>query len=362
MSSSEHAGSNAAPTVLLASLYPDRIASTRLRLSVLENPLKLSGYEVRTWSFLADGEIDAWLHGGFQRIGPTLRGILRCVNFFRKSRNAGLVIVQRELVPFNSLILEKSLTRMNISFVWDLDDGLWQSSSFFRNRIRGTERKYEWLARNAVEIWAGNNSIRDWVNQYVQQVLWVPTFVASRQTKPDDRIHRDRDLLAWIGTPSTAPFIQDLINELASDLTGWRLLIVGAEVKAPVGVNIENLPWTPENEEYALSRAWLGLYPLDTQHPATKFKSSLKSLLFRSAGVPVLVTPTPSTLDTMRHEEGGLFVSNSTEWGEALARFRDIGFHDAQVERASDSFRPFSADHWVPLLVGRIDQIFRGKR
>lgn len=348
----KHSGS-----VLLASLYPQRIASTRLRLIFLKDPLQQAGYPVKVWSFFTDSQMDAWLKGGLSRVRVLLAAAIQALTFISVSRNVRIAIVQRELLPFNSLMLEKLLKLRQVPLIWDVDDGLWQSTSRLKSSIRGSHRKYRWLATNCAEIWAGNRSILDWVGSTSIPAIWVPTVVPSPRKDASYNSLHERDLLVWIGTPSTAPFIQKLIDDLGTALFGWQLLVVGASISAPSGVPVECRPWTTENEADALKRGWVGLYPLDINHPATPYKSSLKSVLFRSHGIPVIVTPTRSTLDTMTNAVGGLFASDPADWVSALAKLQDPRFYAQQVNLSLQSAQEFSSQRWMPILMSRIKRI-----
>lgn len=341
-------------SVLLASLYPTRIASTRLRLTVLAEPLRQSGFQVREWSFFFDSEIDAWLTGGGRRVLLILRALIRIKSFFAAIRGAGLVVIQRELLPLNTVVLEKSLLRKGLPFIWDLDDGLWQSETHLKSKIRGGSRKYRWLANNCSEVWAGNRTILNWIGSSKVPAFWVPTFVSLPDLDVCRKRNAEKDLLVWIGTPSTAPFIQKLVNDLGLYLSKWHLLVIGAQISAPKGVSVTCRTWSHGNESDALSRAWIGLYPLDPTHPLTAFKSSLKSILFRANGIPVVVTPTRSTLDTMTQGLGGVFAATPSDWICALEALRDPSFHSQQVEQAQKSVRGFTAEVWTPFLVSQI--------
>jgi hypothetical protein len=189
-----------------------------------------------------------------------------------------------------------------------VDDAVWTSTLGAGASIRGTSKKYEWLARQATEVWAGNKHVADWASAAGARVVrWVPTTVPVPPLLHND--HREGDLLVWVGTPSTGPYVERLLHDLRDSLRGWRVRIVGARIVAPAEVEVTQCDWSPEAEADALNRASVGLYPLDVSHPGTIGKSALKSVLFMAHGIPLIATPTPSNMDVMTHGREGFFAS-----------------------------------------------------
>lgn len=308
--------------VLAASIYPERAAATRLRLNPVLLELRSCGIPTRLWTFLDDEGLPTWIAGGSSRLGPACRGLRRLAAGIREAEACDLMLLQREALPLNTLLMEKRVVSRDRPLVWDVDDALWMSTLGAGALIRGTSKKYAWLARHATEVWAGNRQIADWASAAGARVVrWVPTTVPVPPVVHNDQ--REDDLLVWVGTPSTGPFIEWLLHDLRDSLRGWRVHIVGARIEAPADVQITQCDWSPESEADALSKASVGLYPLDIRHPATMGKSALKSVLFMAHGIPLIATPTRSNMDVMTHSREGFFASSKPEWREYLDVLRD---------------------------------------
>lgn len=308
--------------VLAASIYPERAAATRLRLNPVLLELRNCGIPTRLWTFLDDGGLPTWIAGGSSRLGPACRGLQGLAAGLREAEACDLMLLQREALPLNTLLMEKRVLSRDRPLVWDVDDALWTSTLGAGALIRGTSKKYEWLARQATEVWAGNKQVADWASAAGARVVrWVPTTVPVPPVVHNDQ--RENDLLVWVGTPSTGPYVERLLHDLRDSLRGWRVRIVGARIEAPAEVQVTQCDWSPEAEADALSRASVGLYPLDIRHPATMGKSALKSVLFMAHGIPLIATPTRSNLDVMTHSREGFFASSKTEWREYLGVLRD---------------------------------------
>jgi hypothetical protein len=308
--------------VLAASIYPKRAAATRLRLNPVLLELGRRGVPTHLWTFLNDADLATWIAGGSSRIGPACRGLLGLGTGLREAETCDLMLLQREALPLNSLLMEKRVLSRDRPLIWDVDDALWTSALGAGALIRGTSKKYEWLAREASEVWAGNTHVADWASSAGARVVrLVPTTVPVPPVIHND--HREDDLLTWVGTPSTGPYVERLLHDLRDSLGEWRVHIVGARIEAPGELKVTQCDWSPAAEADALSRASVGLYPLDIRHPATIGKSALKSVLFMAHGIPLIATPTPSNLNVMTHGREGFFASSKTEWCEYLGVLRD---------------------------------------
>jgi hypothetical protein len=302
------------------SVYPGDAASTRLRVLGLAEPVGRAGGRLSAWSFLSADGHERWMRGGIRRARPVVAGLGRVREARRGIRAADVVLVQRECLPFNSLVLERSIPDA-VPLVWDLDDALWRNHTGPHGAVRGSERKYAWLARSAAMVWAGNENVADWCReQGARNVVVVPTTTPiPRQVGSPDVNRR----LAWVGSPSTGRFIEHLLHSLADDLRPWLIEVVGARVQVPAGLRVEQFDWTQEAENRALSRAWAGLYPIDTAHPLAHGKSGLKAVLFGGYGIPTIATRTRSTADIVVDGETGLLAGSRQEWQEALAAIAD---------------------------------------
>ena len=343
--------------VLAAAVYPMRAAGTRLRIAPVLEALTDLAIPSRLCTFVDDNDLDRWLQGGSGRIGPAARGLGSAGHALQSALHCDVLLLQREALPLNNLSLEKLVARRGRPIIWDVDDAVWARPTG-RARIRGGYEKYLWLARKAREVWAGNEHAANWAEDHgARSVHLVPTPVPVPALPPRE-VDREPDLLVWVGTPSTGPFIQAWLHDMADALDGWRVLVVGAAITVPPGVKVTQLPWSPEAEADALTRGSVGLYPLDVSHPGVLGKSALKSVLFMAHAIPVIATPTPSNLNVTTAGDEGLFASNEAEWRNALDALRDPALRRsmgaAGHRRAIENF---DTNAWGPQLARRVLQL-----
>ena len=131
--------------------------------------------------------------------------------------------------------------------------------------------------------------------------------------------------------------------------------MVGARIDPPATLQVNQHEWSLAVEESILSRAWAGLYPIDTTHPMASGKSALKAALYMSYGVPVIATRTPSNADVVDDGVAGFLVSDPAEWREAISTLRDSGVR-ARLSMAARSraIQDFDSSRRYTVLAERL--------
>lgn len=315
--------------VVGAAVYPLKAASTRLRLGVLAAPLEDVGMPLVPWTYLDDRELDPWISG--QRVTSAVKGAARVPALMGAIRSASALVVQRECLPWNTTVPESSAAR-RVPLIWDVDDAMWLSSPGMRGCIRGGASKYVKLARIAAEVWAGSETAASWCqDQGARSVRVVPTVtpIPARIAVPVDPPR-----LVWVGTPAAGRYLQQVLEANQAAFREWTIEVVGAGPMEFPGLRIEAHPWSQANEDRALSRAWAGIYPIDTRHDFSAGKSALKAVLMGAHGLPVIATSTHSNAAVIEQGATGLLIDGDLGWSEALRTVSDRGLRD-QMGRAA---------------------------
>jgi len=330
-------------SVLGLCVYPSTAASTRLRLSYLIPSVAGLGGVLEVRPFLNELGFDQWSRGGLFRMLAVLRAVPRLLHTLLLLPGYNVVIVQREALPFNTLFLERLAVLMSKPIVWDVDDALWEDSG--RNRwIRGTPAKSRWLARKSEEVWAGNKAIERWaISEGSACVQFVPTTTSIPSI---NSLNPNSNRLAWIGTPATGPFIEALVWDLRDSLAEWVIDVVGAEIKSPPNLSINQYSWSPEVESDILSKAWIGLYPMDVNNPYVHGKSALKAILYGAYGIPTIATSTEATKTVIQNGETGFLCQNRDDWLAALHMLKD----DNMRRELGGSAHKFIQEEYDPIL------------
>ena len=321
--------------------------------------LNRAGVTSNLRTFLANQDLYGWLTTHRSKIVAGARGSVAIARTLRDVAECDVLLVHREALPFNNLLVEKFAHRRGKPIIWDVDDSVWVSVGPVRSIVRGSERKYRWLARNANEVWAGNRHVADWaLAAGARDVILVPTTVPV--PKVIDSSVRENNLLVWIGTPSTGRYIQSLLQEIHDRIQGWRVLIVGATIAAPPGIEVAQQPWSLAAEAAALRRAAVGLYPLDVKHASVSGKSALKSILFMAHGIPVIATSTASNAAVMTNSVHGYLVDSQDEWIEALSKLSDPALRSTMGAAGHEhAARTYDAASWGIRLAERVEAMLQ---
>ncbi len=329
--------------VLGRSLYGPQAASHRVRLSQFQPGLAAAGIDLQIQSLLDN----AYLQRSFNGRRPSLRALLaaygRRLQALRQADRFDLAIVHCELLPFLPGWLERQL--LTIPFIYDCDD------AFFLKYRSGSLRllqpllgaKADRLMAAAVAVTAGNTWLAAHARRFNSNVFVLPSVVDTDQFRPAEpppAVRSDASFtVGWIGSPSTAPYLQLLVEplqQLALERS-VRLVVVGGPAPAIAGVEIIEQPWSLELEVPLIQQFDVGVMPLP-DNPWTRGKCAYKLIQCMACAVPVVASPVGANLEAVP-PESGLLAGSPEEW---LAAFRLLA-----ADPALRLLIGKAARHWV---------------
>jgi glycosyltransferase involved in cell wall biosynthesis len=276
-----------------------------------------------------------------------------------------VALIQRQVDLLPSLRLER-LASARRRVVLDVDDAIWLDRSRAARGhplavLKGTARKIRWLAARADVVIAGNEMLADWLAAYAREVVLVPSLVEHREIPPRRHEQRDRVVLGWIGSPSTAPSLSRLGDQL-SRLAAMRdvptqLLVVGGPAPHVEGMEVRSEPWSEESEHDFLQDVDIGLMPLPDDE-WTRGKCAYKALQYMAAGIPVVADDVGVSARVIGHGASGLIAGREGDWIEHL---RTLAGDPALRTRLGTTgrervAREFSVEAWAP----RLADVLRG--
>ena len=329
--------------VLGLSLYGPQAASNRVRLTQFQPDLAAAGIDLQIQSLLDN----AYLQRRFSGRRPSLPALLaaygRRIQALRQADRFDLAIVHCELLPFLPGWLERQL--LQIPFIYDCDDAFFLKYRSGRLRLLQPllGAKADRLMAAAVAITAGNTALAAHARRFNSNVPVLPSVVDTAQFRPAAHPPAERSAapftVGWIGSPSTAPYLQLLIEplqQLARDRP-VRLLVVGGPAPAIAGVEVIAQPWCLEQEVPLIQQFDVGVMPLpDT--PWTRGKCAYKLIQCMACGIPVVASRVGANVEAVP-AECGLLVESPGEW---LAAFRQVAAEPELRQRMGTAAR-----HWV---------------
>ncbi|MBN2217846.1 MAG: glycosyltransferase [Pirellulales bacterium] len=314
-------------------------------------------------------EAYAWAlgeRGMLLRVEPIARGVASRLAQFRRARSAGLVILQRRLLPLWQLAL---LRRWSRRLVYDVDDLLCIRDSYHPKGPDSWSRLVRfWATVHAADaITAGNDYLVDRVAEYVggDKVWMMPTCLEPRRYALARHTARGfAARLVWIGQSSTLASLGRAAAHL--EAVGRRLpgmairVICDREPEIP-GIRVEARCWSSETEAADLAMGDIGVNWL-ADDAWSRGKCGLRVLQFMAAGLPVVANPVGMNCEMVIHGRTGYLASTPAQWAEAVARLAD---NPALRRRMGEEGRRlvetrFSLDHWAPRFADKMVDVARG--
>ena len=311
--------------VLGLALYGPQAASHRVRLSQFQPGLAAAGIDLQIQSLLDN----VYLQRSFSDNRPSPRGLIaaygRRLQALRQADRFDLAIVNCELLPFLPGWLERQL--LQIPFIYDFDDAFFLKYRSGRYACLKSllSKKFDFMMSAAVAVSAGNTGLAAHARRFNSNVTVLPSVVDTDQLRPAEPPPAERSsgpfTVGWIGSPSTAPYLELLVEplqQLARERP-VRLLVVGGSAPAITGVEVIEQPWSLEQEVPLIQQFDVGVMPLpDT--PWTRGKCAYKLIQCMACGIPVVASRVGANVDSVPLE-CGLLAESSAEW---LVAFRQL--------------------------------------
>jgi len=319
--------------VLMLPALPEQDASSRFRMYKYVPHLQRNGLEIAIAP-----PVGSWLFSFFyssivyhktsglkyllKKMGKTILYFLILINrlyqIIFQAKKFDVVVVHRTLFPPRIGFMEKLLLRFNQRFIYDFDDALFA--------LRAFRKTLPNVLAQACVVLAGNNFLADYVRQFNQQVIVLPTCVdmeryTARPRKPDTNL-----IIGWTGNPWNLRHlqgIQDALVEVLSRYNHLSLKIVcdGTRIDFPPHLKnqIVYQNWHQDREVADLHTFDLGIMPL-LQDEYARGKCGFKLIQYMAVGLPVVCTPLGVNNEIVENEVNGLHATSNEEWILQLCR------------------------------------------
>ena len=313
-----------ATRVLGLSLYGPQAASHRVRLSQFQPGLAEAGIHLQIHSLLDNG----YLQRSFTGRRPSMRDLLaaygRRLQILHQADRFDLAIVYAELLPFLPGWLERLL--LEIPFIYDFDDAF--HLKYRSGRLRLLQpllgAKVDRLMAAAVAVTAGNAGLADYASRFNSNVTVLPSVVDTVEYRPAKVLQvngsTEAFTVGWIGSPSTAPYLQllvDPLQQLARECP-VRLMVVGGPAPTIPGVDVLSRPWSLEHEVSLIQQFDVGVMPLPDS-PWTRGKCAYKLIQCMACGIPVVGSHVGANVDAVL-PECGFLAKSPVQWLDAFRR------------------------------------------
>jgi glycosyltransferase involved in cell wall biosynthesis len=304
--------------VLGLALYGPLAASHRVRLGQYRDGLALAGIDLKVQSLLGNDYLRSRFLGGALSISTLLNAGLNRVGLLISREKFDLAVVHCELFPFLPWWLERMALR--IPFIYDFDDAFYlryQSGNFaWLNPVLG--RKFDQFMRDASAITAGNRHLASYARRLNENVTVLPSVVDTIKYVPIAGLKSPIFTVGWIGSPSTAPYLESLVAPLQSlgrDIK-LKLVVIGGKAPSIEGIEVVEFEWSEETEVDLINSFDVGVMPLPDDEWA-RGKCAFKLVQYMACGVPVVASRVGANIDLVT-EECGFLVRTADQWVEAF--------------------------------------------
>jgi glycosyltransferase involved in cell wall biosynthesis len=233
-----------------------------------------------------------------------------------------LVWIEKEAFPWTPYSLEAFVFR-NIPFVLDYDDAVFHGYDMHRSRIvrKVFGSRLDRLMSKATLVTAGNSYLgKRAFHAGAPWVELIPTVIDLERysLRQSAEVH-DVPLIVWIGSPSTAHYLNLLaepLKRLAAQFS-FVLRIIGAQGINLPGVPTEFVPWTEDTEVDSISSCAVGIMPLEDS-PWEKGKCGYKLIQYMACSLPVVASAVGANVEIVEDGKNGYLVRSTDEWVVAL--------------------------------------------
>jgi glycosyltransferase involved in cell wall biosynthesis len=322
--------------VLGLALYGPLAASTRYRLGQYVPGLAEEGIELKIVHLLGDDYLRRRFSGRAWPFGAMLRAGVRRFGHLLQQSDFDAAMLHCELYPFLPGGIERALIR--IPYVYDFDD------AFYLKYCNGAKRlfkpflgrKFDKVIAGAAGITAGNSTLANYARQFNAKGYYLPTVVDTERYISSERDRSETVFtVGWIGSPSTAPYLAELVTPLS--LLGLegpvRFVVIGGKAPAIPNVSVTEIDWQESTEVELINTFDVGVMPLPDDEWA-KGKCAFKLIQYMACAVPVVASPVGANLEVVTNE-CGLLASTPDEWLVALRLLRDERTKRIEMGRAA---------------------------
>lgn len=339
--------------VLGLALYGQLAASTRYRLAQFVPGLAEHGIELQVQSLLGDEYLRRRFHGGRTPLAAMIGEGWKRLGDLNDSAH-DLALLHCELYPLMPGWLERALLRSK-PYIYDFDDAFYlkyrRGKLGFLRPLLG--RKFDGVIRDAAAVTAGSRTLQHYASVLNPRSTVFPTVVDTDRYVPSKRRSARSFTVGWIGSPSTAPYLKELVEPLAKLAKEGpvRFVVIGGKAPNIPGVDLVEVAWTEASEVELINGFDVGVMPLPDDDWA-RGKCAFKLIQYMACGIPVVASPVGANNDVVQ-DGCGLLAADGEQWLEAFRTIRDDRMLASRMgavgrERA---VRLYSLRRNIPVLV-----------
>lgn len=305
--------------VLGLALYGSQAASTRYRLAQYQAGLAGFGIDLQIDSLLSNHYLRERFAGKGLPLADIAKSVVcRLATLWRQSR-FDAVMLHCEMMPLLPALFERAMIRL--PFIYDFDDAFYLKYRLNRSSVtsRLLGAKFDKMIAEAAAVTAGSRVLSDFASRLNSRTTQLPTVVDTERYVVKSGSRSDSIFtLGWIGSPSTAPYLREIVAPLAQFGLEQRvrLVVIGAKAPQIASVEVVEIPWAEATEVELINSFDVGVMPLPDE-PWARGKCAFKLIQYMACGVPVIASPVGANLEVVTSDTG-LLAATDAQWLQAF--------------------------------------------
>lgn len=339
--------------VLGLALYGPLAASTRYRLGQYVPGLASVGIDLDIYHLLGNDYLRGRFRGDPLHLAGLVRATLERLDNLWRQHKYDLVMLHCELFPLMPGGMERALIRL--PYIYDYDDAFYLKYRGGRFRVASPllGRKFDTVMEDAAVVTAGNHVLAQYARQYNANTQHLPTVVDIGRYLPQPAKRGSSVFtVGWIGSPSTAPYLSELIAPLSAigPEGPLRFIVIGARAPAIANVDVVEVEWNESTELDLINSFDVGVMPLPDEDWA-RGKCAFKLIQYMACAVPVIASPVGANVDVV-NKECGFLASTPGDWVDALRTLRGQPQRRAEMGQAGRErvMQHYSLHQYLPVL------------
>jgi len=364
--------------ILVFPKYGEKGPSSRVRFYQYIPFLEKKGATFHCAPLLGNNYIDALYSG--QRFGffNTLNAYWNRVRKMMKRKNFDLIWMENEALPYVPFLFEDHFYRGTPPVVVNYDDAVFNRYEKHRNTVVRvlTGKKIDRVMAAASVVVAGNPYLAERAKsvgakriEILPSVINIDHYSIGKMTEergsvqlpessmeacvglpdqghfqseanPSENLSdaEEKLVVGWIGTPSTAHFLEIIRQPLQqfSQTMKLELHVMGIDHFSLKGVHTKSVPWSSKGESSFLKQIDVGMMPLYDE-PFERGKCGYKLIQYFASSKPVIASPVGVNKDLV-NETNGILAVDEVAWLEALKKMA-IFKKEQRLERLGQAGR-----------------------
>jgi glycosyltransferase involved in cell wall biosynthesis len=318
--------------VLFLTRYARLGASSRLRLYQYLPYLREAGIEATVAPLFGDDYVRGLYIGNISRLAVLIAYFVR-LRFIFQARKFDLVWLEYEMLPWLPSWTELALLPKNMQLVVDYDDAVFHRYDQHRvslvRKLLG--RKIDAIMQRADVVIVGNEYLGERAKQAgARRLELLPTVVDASRYAVSEKEDASPVTIGWIGQPSTAKYLSQLVPVLKKMITkhGVRVVAIGPKPAQFQQLPVEVRPWSEGTEAAEIQQFDIGIMPL-SDSGWERGKCGYKLIQYMACGKPVVATPVGVNKVIVRQGVNGFLANTEAEWCDAI----DVLCQDAALRK-----------------------------